>query len=259
MFNAFERELTAHGEGGYHYRSGPLQPSEVHAWLQRHSLSSPPAYLDFLSRVGPGHFFGGSLIIYPLSSRFSRSVESELLRLRESTTELLLPFGYDGTTELCYGIRLDGSDDTVYWFSWEEKIKRSLGKEFREWIDAQPAGLFNEQIYCGYKELMNIGELIGVMEERSAFRVRLLNFDKQLERPPDKPTDMLPRYNKVVLEVTKTRPVTIPVLTFDPFNLPFSGIAVKFDAAIDLRSKMRVRFKEISNLLGAKSFHEKAG
>jgi hypothetical protein len=154
---------------------------------------------------------------------------------------------------------LDGSDDTVYWFSWEEKIKRSLGKEFREWIDAQPAGPFNEQIYCGYKELMNIGELIGVMEERSAFRVRLLNFDKQLERPPDKPTDMLPRYNKVVLEVTKTRPVTIPVLTFDPFNLPFSGIAVKFDAVIDLRSKMRVRFKEISNLLGAKSFHEKAG
>jgi len=290
MFDKFERELIAHGEGGYHYRYGPVRPSEVHEWLQRHSLFSPPDYLNFLCRVGPGRFFDGSLTIYPLSSRFSRSVESELLRLGETTTEPLLPFGYDGTTESCYCVEARSGRDTVYWFSWEEKIKRSFGMNFREWIDAKPAELFNEQIYCGYKELTNVGALIGVMEERSAFRVRLVGFDKELKRPPDKPNDLLPRYNEVALEVTKTRPVTIPVLTviverlgsqvgkanleyatfpvqdipvnkptirecfvFDPFNLPFSGIVVKFNPAIDLRSKMRVRFKEISGLLGAKS------
>jgi hypothetical protein len=124
------------------------------------------------------------------------------------------------------------------------------------------------------------------MEERSAFSVRLINFDMQLLRLPDKPNDLLRRYNKLVLEVTKTRPVTILVLTvivarlgsqlgaanveyatfpvhdipvgvptirecyvFDPFNVAFTDIVVKFNPVIDLGSKMRVRFKELSNLL----------
>ncbi len=113
-----------------------------------------------------------------------------------------------------------------------------------------------------------------------------MSWDKQLQRPPDKPNDMLPRYNRLMLEVIKMRPVTIPVLTvvvarlgstlgaanveyvtfhvhdipvnvptirecyvFDPFNAPFTDIEVKFNPVIDLGSKMRVRFKELSALL----------
>ena len=173
----------------------------------------------------------------------------------------------------------------MYWFSWEEKIKRSLVCRFQDWIEAKPAELFKDQVYSGYKKLTNVDELVSVMGERSAFRVRLLNFDKQLQRPPDRPDDLLRRYNKVVLEVTKTRSVTIPVLTvmisrlgsqlgaenvefvtfpvhdipvdvptirecyvFDPFNVPFNDIAVIFNPVIDLGSKMRVRFEELSKL-----------
>jgi hypothetical protein len=97
---------------------------------------------------------------------------------------------------------------------------------------------------------------------------------------------MFPRYNKLKLEIIKTRPVTITVLTvvvvrlgskfgsanveyvtfpvsdipvnmptirecyvFDSFNVAFTGIEVKYNPVIDLGSKMRVRFKEIAELL----------
>ncbi|HWX22411.1 MAG TPA: SMI1/KNR4 family protein [Candidatus Binatia bacterium] len=287
MFDGFKRELTAHRDGGYHLLGGALEQIDVNAWFQEHSLTPPVSYVNFLCQVGPGSFFGGALTIYPLRSPHSTSVESELLRLKEETTESIFPFGYDGTTELCYCFETQAGGDTVHWFSWEEKVKRSLFASFQEWIEAKPRELFKDQIYAGYKKLTNIDALIAVMEERAAFKVRLVNFDKQLQRSPDRPDDRLRRYNKLVLEVTKTRPVTIQVLTvivarvgsqlgatnveyatfpvhdipvnhptirecyvFDPFNVPFNEIAVKFNPVIDLGSKMRVKFKELSSLLG---------
>jgi hypothetical protein len=124
-----------------------------------------------------------------------------------------------------------------------------------------------------------------VIEERAAFEVRLVDYDMKLRRPPDKPNDFLPRYHKVSIEVTKTRPVKIPVLTvilerrgskygadniwhlslpvgdlpagqtsilesyaFDPFNVPFQEMAVNFNPAIDLVVPSRTMFKELSGL-----------
>lgn len=286
MFNAFQKELGAHGDGGYHRPAGTLERDTVIEWFGRQGLQAPPSYAQFLCEVGPGSFFGGGLTIYPLTDPQGRSVESELARLREATSEGVFPFGYDGTTESCYCFEAHSGSDAVYWFSWEEKVRRLLAPQFGEWIEARPAELFKDQIYAGYKKLTNVDELVAVMEERAAFRVRLASFDRQLQRPPDKPNDLLPRYNKVVLEITKTRPVSIPVLTvmvarlgskygaanveyatipvhdmpvntpvirecyvFDPFNVPFKDIEVKFNPVIDLGSKMRVKFKELSGLL----------
>lgn len=286
MFNAFKEELQAHRDGGYHHLAGPLERSAVNSWFQKHALRPPAAYVDFLCEVGPGSFFGGALIIFPLSSDRLRSVESEILRLKEVSDESIFPFGYDGTTESSYCLESTSGGGEVYWFSWEEKIKRSHVVDFQEWIELKPGELFKEQIYAGYKKLTNVDELVSVMEERSAFTVRLVSYDKQLQKPPDKPNDMLKRYNKLVLEVTKLRPVMIPVLTvivarigsklgtanveyatfpvqdihvneptirecyvFDPFNVPFNDIEVEFNPVIDLGSKMRVRFKELSSLL----------
>jgi hypothetical protein len=286
MFAAFKKELSVHRDGGYHHYGGPLQRSDVDLWFLEHALKAPIAYVDFLCAVGPGIFFGGALTIYPLSSDRWRSVESELSRLRKVSADTIFPFGYDGTTESCYCLEGSSGKDDVYWFSWEEKIKRSFSVHIQDWIEAKPSELFKEQIYAGYKNLTNMDELVSVMDERAAFRVRLVSFDKQLQRPPDKPSDMLPRYNRLTLEVTKNRSVTIQVLTvvvarlgskldaanveyvtfpvhdipvnvptirecyvFDPFNVPFSDIDVKFNPVIDLGSKMRVRFKELSKLL----------
>jgi hypothetical protein len=288
MFSAFKKEIEAHRDGGYHRLAGKMNHGTVVEWFHRHALQPPSSYVQFLCEVGPGSFFSGALTIYPLASQRARSVESEFARLVEDTTDSIFPFGYDGTTELCYCFEGRPGNDAVYWFSWEEKIKRMLAPRFDDWIEAKPAELYKEQIYAGHKKLTNVDELVAVMEERSAFRVRLVGFEKQLQRPPDKPNDLLRRYNKVVLEVTKTRPVTIPVLTvmvvrlgsqvgaanveyttfpvrdipinvptvrechvFDPFNVPFDDIAVKFNPVIDLGSKMRVRFKELSGLLVA--------
>jgi hypothetical protein len=202
------------------------------------------------------------------------------------SSDEIFPFGYDGTTESCFCLESTSGKNEVYWFSWEEKIKRSFSTHLPDWIEAKPSELFEEKVYAAYKKLTNVDELVAVMDERAAFTVRLVGFDKQLQIPPDKPNDMLPRYNKLVLEVTKGRPVTIPVLTvvverlgsqigaanveyvtfpvhdvpvnmptirecyvFDPFNVPFTDIKVKFNPVIDLGSKMRVRFKELSALL----------
>ncbi len=181
MFDAFKKELTAHRDGGYHRLAGVLERSEVNAWFRGYGLTPPPAYVDFLCKIGPGSFFGGALSIYPLSGGHSRSVESELVRLRETTDGPVFPFGYDGTTELCYCLESQSGNDAVYWFSWEEKFKRPLGPKFQDWIEAKPAELFKDQIYAGYKKLTNVDELIAVMEERSAFRVRLLSFDKHAQ------------------------------------------------------------------------------
>jgi hypothetical protein len=286
MFASFARELNIHRDGGYHRLGGLLQRGDVDAWFRERALRPPAAFLDFLCTVGPGSFFGGSLTIYPLSNDRSRSVESELARLRTVSTEPIFPFGYGGTTESCYCLEATSGRDEVYWFSWEERVKHSFSAGFQEWIEAKPKELFREQIYAGYKKLTNVDALVALMDERAAFNVRLLSFDKQLQRPPDKPNDMLPRYNKLKLEVVKTRPVTIPVLTiivarpgsklgaanveyvtfpvrdipvnaptirecyvFDPFNVPFTSIKVEFNPVIDLGSKMRVRFKELSDLL----------
>ena len=286
MFVDFKKELNIHRDGGYHRLSVPPRRSDVDIWFGKHALKAPAMFLDFLCTVGPGIFFGGALTIYPLSSDHWRSVESELAKLRKVSADAIFPFGYDGTTESCYCFEASSGSDEVYWFSWEEKVKRSLSADFQEWIEAKPKELFKEQIYAGYKKLTNVDALVSLMDERAAFAVRLVSFDKQLQRPPDKPNDMLPRYNKLKLEVIKTRPVTIPVLTvivarlgsklgaanieyltfpvndipvdvptiqecyvFDPFNVPFASIEVKFNPVIDLGSKMRVRFKEIADLL----------
>lgn len=285
-FTTFKKELSDHRYGGYHHTNGPLQRSDVCSWFRARALKPPSEYVDFLCAVGPGIFFGGALTIYPLSSDRWRSVESELSRLRKMSSDEIFPFGYDGTTESCFCLESTSGKNEVYWFSWEEKIKRSFSTHLPDWIEAKPSELFEEKVYAAYKKLTNVDELVAVMDERAAFTVRLVGFDKQLQIPPDKPNDMLPRYNKLVLEVTKGRPVTIPVLTvvverlgsqigaanveyvtfpvhdvpvnmptirecyvFDPFNVPFTDIKVKFNPVIDLGSKMRVRFKELSALL----------
>jgi hypothetical protein len=202
------------------------------------------------------------------------------------SSEAIFPFGYNGTTESCYCLDATSARDEVYWFSWEERVKRSFSVGFQDWIEAKPKQLFNKQVYAGYKQLTNVDALVSLMDQRAAFTVRLVDFDKRMQRPPDKPDDTLPRYNKLKLEVIKKRPVTIPVLTaivvrvgskvgaanveyvtfpvndipvgvptirecyvFDPFNVPFTNIEIKFNPVVDLGSKIRVRFKELSPLL----------
>lgn len=286
MFEVFKKELSAHSYGGYHRIAGPLDHGVTTNWFQHRGQEAPSGYTAFLAEIGPGIFFGGALTLYPLFSTQTRSVDSELTRLRAVTSEAIFPFGYDGTTESCYCLEGQSGSEEVYWFSWEEKVKRSLAANFHDWIESQPRELFQKEVYAAYKQLTNVDQIVAVMEERSAFRVRLVAFEKQLQRPPDKPNDFLPRYHKVVLEVTKTRSVTIPLLTvgiarlgskigadnveyvsfpvqdlpvngptsvecfaFDPFNVPFTEIGVVFNPVIDLGSKRRVRFKEISSLL----------
>jgi hypothetical protein len=130
MFAEFKKELNIHRDGGYHRLSGPLRRSDVDAWLSTQALKAPAAFVDFSCTVGPGIFFGGALTIYPLGGDGWRSVESELARLRKISAEPIFPFGYDGTTESCYCFEVSAGRDEVYWYSWEEKVKRSFSATF---------------------------------------------------------------------------------------------------------------------------------
>jgi len=287
VLERLKAEIAAHGDGGYHYVRGPLLRREVSDWFRGRELRPLEDYIEFLCTIGPGVFFGGALVIHPLSSERLRSVESDLLRMTEEAGQTgFLPFGYDGTTESCYCLESQTGNDGVHWFSWEDKTKRSLSPSFCDWVEAKPRELYKDHIYAGYKTLTNVDQLAAVMQDRSAFAVRLLSAEKRLQRPPDKPKDLLPRYNKLVLSITKTRPVSISVLTvmvarlgsqlgaqnveyvtvpvadipinvptirecyvFDPFNVPFSSIQLRFSPVIDLGTNMRVKFKELANLL----------
>ena len=288
MFDAFKRELKAHPDPRYHRLEGTLKRSEVTAWFKQHSITPPKAYLNFLCQVGPGCFFAGGLTVYPLAAEDSKSVESELANLRAAMAEAepVFSFGYGGTTDFCYCLDAHSGADTVYQFWWEDGLKESLETGFEAWMEAQPAQYDEQKYNAAYAQPASGDALAAVMEERAAFHVRLVSFDKELRRPPDKPNDFLPRYHKLVLEITKTRPVKIPVLTvviarlgsmygaanvwhetlpvaelpvniptilewfaFDPYNRPFEEIAVQFDPVIVLGSPSRTAFRELEGLL----------
>ena len=215
-----------------------------------------------------------------------KTVEMETQRLASCSKESLIGFGYGGITESCYCFEGKSGSDCVYWFSWEENIKRVEAANFEQWIETKPSQLFLAEIYAGYSKIKNIDRLMAVMDKRAAFKVELKAYDKQLQRPPDGASDFLPRYNRLVFRLEKTRSVGIKIITikvrragskigqdnveyvsipvddiprgkvierecyaFDPFNLPFERIEIEYNPIIDLGSKMRVRFKELSGLL----------
>ncbi|MDB6019611.1 MAG: hypothetical protein JWR19_4100 [Pedosphaera sp.] len=275
-----------HSEGGYHCKSVPLEKEFVVQWFSKQKLIPPIDYLHFLSEIGPGIFFGGLLIVHPLESPIVKSVESETKQLARLSSSNMFVFGYDGTTEGCYCLHSSEKAENVSWFSWEDSTERSLSPSFNKWIEAKPKELFRTHSYAAYKNIANLEGVKLVMDERAKFNVRLLSFENQLVKSPDRPKDLLPRFNKVILEITKIKQSQLAVLTvrmmrldskvgkdnieyltvpvsdipvgstvrreyylFDPFNQPFTNIKLEFNPLIDLSSKMRVRFQEIKDLL----------
>ena len=282
-FPNFARELAEHS-GGYHQTNGRVDLSQAMDWFARRSIKCSQAYLDFLSEIGPGEFFSGGLVVFPLEpgGPFDRANEKLPNKFRAEFFAL----GYDGTTEGCYCMSKTGADDAVYWCNWQANQIQVQEESFTKWIEEAPRKLFSKSVYAGYKKIKDIAKVRSVIEDRKRYQVRLLRYDNQLVRPPGHEKDSLPRYNRIVCAVRKLEDSSLRQLTFrvrrtgssvgndnvqyvtvslpetgqgeevqveayvfDPFNVRFQEIIVEYSPDIDLGSPMRARFAEIKDYL----------
>ncbi len=282
-FPSWQAELKAHPATGYHDYSR-VDAGVAADWFAQRDIRPPVAYLDFVSQIGVGSFFAGSLVLFEIRS--GGNLESQTIRLPESVRRELFAIGYDGTTEGCYCLKRGGEDPAVYWHSWESMEASVLEESCLDWIERLPAELFNNKVYAGYKSIKDMANIAKVIAERAAFEVRIIEFGIDLVRPSGKERDLLARYSRVLLGVRKLRASDLKRLTvilhrtgsrvgsdnkeyvtvdvaeipagseailetfaFDPFNVPFENIIAQFTPSIDLGSTSRVRFAEIKDYL----------
>jgi len=285
MFRAFLEEIRKHRLGGYHLQVAKYAHSSIAEWFAAHNWKPSQEYSDFMIQIGAGTYFGGAFVVYPLLHDQLPSTETVSSRMASLGEKDFFAIGYDGTTEGCYCLPKDGQSK-LYWYSWESHLAKPLASDFAEWVERQPAELFQPKVYSAYKPVANLDGVCDIINARDAFKIRLLNYAKDLVRPPGKQGDQLPRYNRIELGITKKRRVDLKFLTvkikrngsavnndnveyvsldvgdlpvstetvitcyaFDPFNLPFAAIEVEFNPVIDMGSKMRSRYKEISEFL----------
>lgn len=283
MFAEFLKEIKSRTGTGYHIVHRYEEDARI-KYTSR-GISVADDYLAFINEIGFGSFFDGSLVLFSLDDG-EGSVISTTTRLRELGFHDVVSIGYDGTTSGFYALSTDPGDERVYWVDIQVKSKKVVADNFHDWIESQPKKLFNTKVFAGFKKVSHPDKVLHVIGERRKFDVKLVSFDRNLVRPPGKENDMLPRYNHIVLSVTKKEQSDLKELTvllkregsaveddnkeyitlnvaglpvgidqkiesylFDPFNVPFKTITCQFDYRINLGSKMRVRYKEITEYL----------
>ena len=283
-FPLFAKELEAHSAAGYHVRSGTLSAADAERQFARLGVSPAAPYRRFLEQFGPGEYFGGSLVFFSLLGS-ARSVESWSPRITDNVRTELFAIAYDGTTAGCFCLDRRGNDPRVFWHRWGSDGVAVDGGSFVEWIETMPAQLFNPKIYRGYGPVRQPERIARVVADRAQIAVRLIEFDKILVVAPGK-NHAIPRYHRIVVGVTKRRPVEIDKITldvlregseygddnreyltldisavpvdietpitgyaFDAFNVAFETGRIRFEPAIDLASRMRTRFAEIVDYL----------
>jgi hypothetical protein len=284
-FPDFYRELQQHSAPGYHVSSGAIDTVFAAHWSTTRSIRLPSPYLEFLGVFGPGRYFAGSLILFPLEEQPGK-IDRITARLPEADRAKFFAVGYDGTTEGCYCLDRTGVSSAVFWHSFETSETASIHPDFHQWIEHCPTQLYSDDIYKGYRDVRDVMGVRNVIKERSGFEVRLVKAEPIKVRPPGHEEDFLPRYHRLVVGITKheesqLRKLTFAVLrsgsaiglrnieyvtidlpevakgtevtcdayVFDPFNLPFVHFEIIYDPEIDLSSNMRVRYEEIKDLL----------
>ncbi len=285
-YNAFQAELREHSATGYHWNRITHNLESIARTAEDREWQVPDSYVEFLGTIGAGVYFGGNLVIYPFGAGDAPTVLSETQKIRALRINDKFVFGYDGTTSGCFCLPMSKIDDRVFWLEWVDGRTSLEAESFFEWIESRPSELFIPKVYAGYKQIKDMDAIAGVTNKRRAFEIELQVYDKYLARPPDKPNDLLPRYNRLTLRIIKTSNVDLDCFTikckrtgspvgndnveyvtidvkgipagaavtreaylFDPFNLPFESIEIEAGPYIDLSSKMRAKYGEIQSYL----------
>jgi hypothetical protein len=278
-FPKFSRELASH-QHGYHRPYGRIDRTLALKWFSQRSLVCPESYLDFLCEVGPGKFFSGALTLFAVEPQAELDRWTD--QLPAETRADFFAIGYDGTTEGCYCLKSSGNDEALYWHNWETGETALYDPTFLNWIERSPSQLFNETAYSGYKKIKSPEKVHEIIEQRRAFEVSLVAYEKKLVRPPGQEKDFLPRYNRVTCTIRKRseselkqltfivrrtgsavgadnrqpvtlslpelgvgEQVTVDVFAFDPFNVRFEDIVLDYTADIDLGSPTRSQYAEL--------------
>lgn len=282
MFKRFKDELHTHSAKGYHRIERYPENTEV-AFNNNYEVNH--SYIEFIKIIGYGRFFDGSLIFFPFEG--NGSVKTETSKIHNLGFKNFVSIGYDGTTMGYYCLKNDRTKRAVYWVDVQAKIVEKVAEDFNDWVEALPKELFNKRTYAAYKNIKDKESIIRIIQQRAKIEVEMLDYEKELVKPPDKKKDLLPRYNKIILSVKRNgdtpilKEVTIPFLRFgssigkdnidyvtididslekeeikvietylfDPFNVPFEGIECLYKPEISLSSEMRAMFKEIQKYL----------
>jgi hypothetical protein len=280
----FIKEISIHNAPGYHeyYK----YQENFKSLLARHGFSVNQKYIDFINTIGFGSFFDGALVFFPIEGQRG-SIITETNIIREINIFDYVVIGYNGTTEGYYCLKLDPSDNAIYWIDIQMKLVNLLCIRFDEWINKQPIELFDKKIYSAFKSIRDIKSIHEVIKERGFVDVELLDYDKKLTRPPGNMKDLLPRYNKLTIAIRKNKPtcllndltieflrsgssigkdnisyITLDITSlpeaksqvfeaylFDAFNVSFDSIECHYKPKIELGNKMRINYKEILGFL----------
>ncbi len=267
-------EIKKHNAPGYHVVLGHFNQDDFY----RLDFPISEDYKKFVCEIGYGDFFGAQLRLFGPKDKimkdgpFVRTVTDEL-------AERLLVIGNNGTTEGDFCLTERGN---LVWLFSHDLLVRAEGNSFASWVEKVFKDTFNSKAYSFYTSIKDQGGVYSVISERKKFFVKLFAYDKKLVKEPGNEKAVLPRYNKLTFLIERKEEsclnfytvkckrigsiygdsnveyVSIPldiniqlyeVYLFDPFNVEFQDIQVDCTPDIDLSSKMRVKYKELSDFL----------
>jgi len=265
-FKRFSSELKRHSRGKYHILEGPIKNDTIVRYFESLDIKPISDYLEFLNKIGPGSFFGGSIQIFPLMGN------EKTIRTLNEVIELfhpeLLGIGTDGTTEGCFCIERNGNSEKVYDVSRFDGGCKTVSDCFCTWIEELPNQFTEDDFLLYAPKSENVVDFIE--GERKKFNVSIDSFDLKRVREPNDTEGFLSSFNRVTFVVEKLdecifkkltvkvwrkgsslgdknwfhahvditdleigSPKKITTYVFDPYCLPFREIEVNYKAEID--------------------------
>lgn len=279
----FLKELRDHSAEGYHVAVGPVDEGAAMPHFPRTYVEFLKTVGPGYFFAGALKFYHPSKTFPP---HLHESVNSARRLLGPGLHSELLPIGDCGVLSEVLCLEANAGSKTLLLLDIHSGESRILTLDFHDWVESQPKKLFRAKVYKAFGPVKDARAIERIIQARNSFSVSLLTFDRALVRPPGREADFLPRYNRIrlrlekrqevllgmltlsvfrtgseigaqnrefitidVSQLEKGKPVEVEAFVFDPFNLPFDAMQVTVDDPIDLKSPMRVRYKEIGSYL----------
>ncbi len=180
-YKQFIAELETHNVPGYHSGMWPQDTQPLLAEAARLGWHLLGEYVDFMTQVGSGRYFGGELVVYPFEGE-PLSVIAVTDQLQSVGIKGKMAFAYDGTTEGCFCLSVDGRDG-VYWANWIGDEPRLEAPNLYAWLEQQPSTSSMKAPIVPHRTVKDPHAIAKVIEARQTFKVKLLRFDRSLVRP----------------------------------------------------------------------------
>ena len=195
MFREFKKELEKHNKGKYHDYRPASNMQEASSMLISMGIDPLSEYLKFLEDFGPGKYYGGLLVFYPVRGA-ERSVESEIKYIRKKA---FFPIGDGGSGESLFCLSKTKEDQNVYEYSvFDGRIRKLC--QFSDWINKKSKSFFDKKLYIKFNSPSP--EIIEQVEKaREKFEVILVKSEKNKVKKLD--SDFMPCFNLLSISIEK--------------------------------------------------------